>query len=263
MTSKKAVPSKPTEIYEWLVEQIREKEIRVGDQLPTEKSIMTRFGVNRTTVRTALSKFEKADMIMRRSGKGTFLIRDTPPQFVRTLNRLEVASQDSVTGTTTFHTFEKSWIDLPENIRMILNGKKSKHLHFKRVISVDGEPALLETTFLSEKLSNIFTDLDTNQPYYPLIEKYGGEHIASVKISFTSRKPTPEEAKLLKVDEHHACVTMQSQLFNDKNEVLEVLESLYRGDKYTFTMESAIEMPFSLNRVDSSNGSSYRTTTFR
>lgn len=244
--TKKNVHTRHLEIYDWLIEQINTKTICVGEQLPTEKSIMERFNVNRTTVRTALSKLEKADMIMRRSGKGTFLIRNTPPQFARTLNKLEVASQDGVTGNTMYTTLEKKWIELPDDIRMIINGKNSKHLAFKRIISIDGELALLEKTFLNDKLSGIFEDLDTNQPYYPLIEKYGNERISHVKVSFTSRNPTCEEQKLLNIKQNHPCITMQSQLYNDKGEVLEVLESLYRGDKYIFTMEAAVEVPFNM-----------------
>lgn len=244
---KKVLTNKHVEIYEWLIDQVKEKKICVGDQIPTEKGIMEQFNVNRTTVRTAMSKLEKADMIMRRSGKGTFLIRNTPPQFARTLNKLEVASQDCVTGKTTFNTLEKKWVELPEDIKMILDGKNDEYLSFKRIISVDGEAVLFERTFLNDRLSDIFEDLDTNQPYYPLIEKYGNECISHVKISLTTRKPTVEEQDLLRIDEHHPCITMQSQLFNEKDEVLEVLESVYRGDKYTFTMESAIELPFNVN----------------
>ena len=236
--AKKKTTTKNQEIHQWLLEQIRTKKIRVGDQLPTEKSIMERFGVNRTTVRTALSKLEKADMIMRKSGKGTFLITDTPTQFVRTFNRLELASSDAVSGNTEFNTIEKTWVDPPQNIRLLLNGSTGQHLSFTRVISVDGEPSLLEKTYLSKKLSDIFVDLDTNQPYYPLIEKYGGEKVSHVKISFTAKKPDETQQRLLGIDEHHPCIAMQSQLFNTNYEILEVLESFYRGDKYLFTLES-------------------------
>ncbi len=177
--SKKVLHTKHLEIYNWLIEQINTKRICVGDQLPTEKSIMEQFNVNRTTVRTALSKFEKADMIMRRSGKGTFLIRNTPPQFARTLNKLEIASQDGVTENTTYTTIEKKWVELPEDIRMILNGKNSKHLAFKRIISIDGELALFERTFLNDKLSDIFEDLieEINSKRYGKKYSYNLENI--------------------------------------------------------------------------------------
>lgn len=236
--SKKMIHTKPQEIYNWIIDQIQCQKIRVGDQLPTEKSIMEQFDVNRTSVRTALSRLEKADMIMRKSGKGTFLISETPPQFVRTFNQIEIASLDAVSGNTVFNTIEKTWLVPPKNVQLLLNSNCEKHLSFTRVISVNDEPSLVEKTYLSEKLSTIFTDLDTNQPYYPLMEKYGGEKLSHVKVSFTAKNPDANQQKLLNIDEHHPCITMQSQLFNKDLEVIEVLESVYRGDKYLFTLES-------------------------
>lgn len=236
--SKKMIHTKPQEIYNWIIDQIQCQKIRVGDQLPTEKSIMEQFDVNRTSVRTALSRLEKADMIMRKSGKGTFLISETPPQFVRTFNQIEIASLDAVSGNTVFNTIEKTWLVPPKNVQLLLNSNCEKHLSFTRVISVNDEPSLVEKTYLSEKLSTIFTDLDTNQPYYPLMEKYGGEKLSHVKVSFTAKNPDANQQKLLNIDEHHPCITMQSQLLNKDLEVIEVLESVYRGDKYLFTLES-------------------------
>lgn len=230
--------TKHEKIYRWILGRIQNSEIRIGDQLPTEKSIMERFKVNRTTVRTALAKLEKADMIIRKSGKGTFLIADTPPQFVRTFNRIEIVPNDAITGETVFNTIEKAWIDLPGHIRLILNSKSERHLSFTRVISVDEEPSLIEKTYLSGKLSKIFVDFDTNQPYYPLIEKYAGEQLSHLKIAFTAKIPDASQQKLLNVDATHACIAMQSQLFNTAHQILEVVESLYRGDKYLFTLDS-------------------------
>jgi GntR family transcriptional regulator len=230
--------TKNQKIYQWLIEQIQSKKINVGDQLPTEKSIMAQFGVNRTTVRTALSKLEKADMIIRRSGKGTFLIANTPPQFVRTFNRIELVTKDSLSGKTVFNTIEKKWLEPSDRIRLVLGHSAKELLSFTRVISVNDEPSLIEKTYLSYKLSKIFTDLDVNQPYYPLIAKYAGERLSHLKISFTAKKPNSEQQALLNIDEHHPCISMQSQLFNQDNQPLEVVESLYRGDKYLFTLES-------------------------
>lgn len=237
-TMQKKPHTKYQKIYQWLLDQISNKEILVGDQLPTEKIMMERFNVQRTTVRTALAKLEKADMIMRKSGKGTFLLNDRPPQFVRTFNRIEILPHDSISGDTVFNTVEKKWVDPPKNIRLLLNSNAGDHLFFTRVISVGNEPSLIEKTYLSKSLSDIFVDLDTNQPYYPLIKKYAGEELSHVKISFTAKNPDAHQQKFLDIEPHHPCIVMQSQLFNTNYQILEVVESVYRGDKYLFTLES-------------------------
>ena len=45
-----------------------------GDQLPTEDELMEQFGVSRATVRRALADLSDQGLLVRRAGKGTFVI---------------------------------------------------------------------------------------------------------------------------------------------------------------------------------------------
>ena len=47
---------------------------RPGDKLPTEAELSARFGVNRHTVRHALSALAEADLVHARRGAGVFVI---------------------------------------------------------------------------------------------------------------------------------------------------------------------------------------------
>jgi len=65
------------QIREILVRRI-EREMRVGDQLPTEHTLCEEFGVSRETVRDALSGLEADGLISRTPGHGTFVSRLPP-----------------------------------------------------------------------------------------------------------------------------------------------------------------------------------------
>lgn len=65
------------QIREILVRRI-EREMRVGDQLPTEHALCAEFGVSRETVRDALAGLEADGLISRTPGHGTFVARLPP-----------------------------------------------------------------------------------------------------------------------------------------------------------------------------------------
>src|SRR6266404_5571290 len=56
-----------------LAGEIADGDLRVGDQLPTEDSLISRFGVSRITVRRAIQNLVGRGLVEIRRGKGTFV----------------------------------------------------------------------------------------------------------------------------------------------------------------------------------------------
>src|SRR5258707_8054492 len=56
-----------------LAGEIIDGDLRVGDQLPTEDSLIARFGVSRITVRRAIQNLVSRGLVEIRRGKGTFV----------------------------------------------------------------------------------------------------------------------------------------------------------------------------------------------
>lgn len=79
------------EIVDALEHEIRTGHLLVGDKLPTEAEIMTRFDVSRTVVREALSGLQAAGLVQTRHGIGTFVRTPEPAGNYR------ISSQDFAT----------------------------------------------------------------------------------------------------------------------------------------------------------------------
>lgn len=58
-----------------LTSRIRDGELRPGDKLPPESSIMQSFGVSRTVVREALSRLQAGGLVETHHGIGTFVLQ--------------------------------------------------------------------------------------------------------------------------------------------------------------------------------------------
>jgi len=61
--------------------RIARGELRPGDQLPTERELVARYGVSRTVVREAVSTLRAGGLLSTRQGRGAFLLAppDPPP----------------------------------------------------------------------------------------------------------------------------------------------------------------------------------------
>lgn len=62
------------ELVESLTGQLRSRQIKPGDKLPTESTIMQTFGVSRGVVREALSRLQAAGLVQTHHGVGTFAL---------------------------------------------------------------------------------------------------------------------------------------------------------------------------------------------
>jgi GntR family transcriptional regulator len=56
-----------------LAGEIADGDLKIGDQLPTEDSLVARFGVSRITVRRAIQNLVSRGLVEIRRGKGTFV----------------------------------------------------------------------------------------------------------------------------------------------------------------------------------------------
>src|SRR5262252_2968384 len=69
-----------------LASEIADGDLRVGDQLPTEDSLISRFGVSRITVRRAIQNLVSRGLVEIRRGKGTFVAAPKITQELRELS---------------------------------------------------------------------------------------------------------------------------------------------------------------------------------
>lgn len=242
LTNYKQYLPKYVHIYEWLLQQIQSKKIQVGDKLPTEQELMERFHVNRVTIRSAIAKLQKANMVVRRRGKGTFLIADSPPKFVRSLQTVYSVSDDQVgEGTTVYKTLHREEITAPQKIASMLNLTLTDEiLVFTRVASSEGDPVVIEKTHLIPRLANCLKGMDLDTPYYVLLEKHCDTTPTRMTVSLKPVLPNEYEQEHLQIDAHHPCLAVESVLYDQRGEAVEVIQSVYRGDKYVFTGESDV-----------------------
>ena len=79
-------PDSPIPLYHQieraLLTLIREQNLSAGQKLPAEPELARRFGVTRTTVRSALERLVQQGVLSRQQGRGTFVVDPSPAQTI-------------------------------------------------------------------------------------------------------------------------------------------------------------------------------------
>lgn len=78
-------------LYEQIADNLQDliltKKLRPGDQLPTERELATKLGVNRTTAHQALQALQERGLIEMRVGAGTYVTEVLPSVVVDSIER--------------------------------------------------------------------------------------------------------------------------------------------------------------------------------
>jgi GntR family transcriptional regulator len=221
--------------------RIRRGDLRPGDRVPSEPELMRLHAVSRATAVRALEHLERAGLVRREQGRGTFvqaphLVQRQPvlgsfSQQVRrhghvpTQRLIELAA---VSGEEE-RSHERLWFgDTEELVRIV------------RVRVVDGEPVGLHKTVLpretAERASideNSFTAADAS--LYALLEAAGirvveaDEHLQAIGAS-------KAEARMLKVPAGTPLMRVVRVSFGSNGSPIEVTDARYVGDRFDYSV---------------------------
>lgn len=86
------LPIQSERLYERIVSQIQQRietgDLKVGDQLPSERELAEQFAVSRTAVREAVKALRQKGLVEIRPGRGTFITNETSDTIRNSLGML-------------------------------------------------------------------------------------------------------------------------------------------------------------------------------
>ncbi|WP_066646752.1 GntR family transcriptional regulator [Christensenella timonensis] len=131
---------------------IASKNILPGDKLPTEEEFCNVFGVSRSTVRAAIGELEEEGMVTRVRGKGTFIsktkLKRKMEQVYSFSHQMEASSLVPSSRLLEFKTIAAS-----DGLIDLFGLEENDPVYeIVRLRMANGEPLLLETTFLPVKV---------------------------------------------------------------------------------------------------------------
>lgn len=226
--------------YHLQIKDILAKEIVNGtykERIPSERDLMDRFSVSRTTIREAISHLVSEGVLERIHGKGTFISQKPPVhEWLDSLNSLTetVKKMGMVPGSKLLHS---GMVKKDRFISEILNVEQ--YFTIERLRTADATPIAIERHYYRREIGKRLVEYDlASTTIYDLLEQDLGIEIEEAEQFISSKVVSEEDAMDLDIppDSNVLCV---ERLMTDANgETIEYYTSIFRPDMYVFRMKT-------------------------
>lgn len=222
------------QVYTVLAQRVRDGEWGADAPMPTEQEFAATFGVSRVTIRKALNMLQEEGLILRQQGRGTFAL--PPPKRPGRANfsgLLENVVDFELRTRVRVLAFER--IALSEDAALLLDcAPGAPALRIVRVRSDSQSPFSYTTTYVPEPEAGLLTEGSLgNLTVSSALEK-AGVQAASAEQRLSATVAGVEVAKHLRIEVGAPLISMVRVMRNEDGRPVEVIQALYRPDKYEY-----------------------------
>ena len=215
-------------LYELLSAALQDGTIPPGGALPSEPQLCTRHGISRTTVRRALDRLEREGRIVRRRGSGTYAReRQARPRLSIELHDMRAPRESRAAA----RTLRFDTAPVPQALRAIAAEIGSTACFLQRLLSCEGEPLALTSTYLPDSIGRrVPRPIRSGASLITMLAALG--HPAeTVTCSVGAVPADAEAARVLQVPLGSPLVRVRAVLTGEAGELRAVTESLCRSDR--------------------------------
>lgn len=229
------------QIADELRQNINEEIYKAGEKLPTEEQLSVRFGVNRHTLRKAISLLTSEGLLRVDQGRGTFVantvIRYPIGKRVRYNETLKAQGHEA--GFKFLRSLEVPAESAVAEALEIQVGTPVGLM--ERLGLADGQPISVSANYFPLFL---FPDILTHCQQAPSISKmfreiYGCDHIRRV-TRISARMVKQQDARLLELPLNHPILLAEAVNVDQDGRVIQYGVTRYRGDRMELVFENTL-----------------------
>ncbi|WP_078411885.1 GntR family transcriptional regulator [Priestia abyssalis] len=227
-----------SKVKEEIIRLIKEEEYKPNTLLPTEAEFCEKFGVSRTTIRTALQQLSTEGYIYREQGRGTFVSDSKVKQTLSTTD-VKFGEQLMTQGKKPLiKVLSLQVVPADEFLAGLFQLKEGDPINrLERIRYADEEPLQYETAYLPWYKTPGLDREECEKSLYKLLDVQFGLII----------KKTVEQLELFLADEVIAdklsisvntpCFLMETYAYLEDGTPIEYSKAVFRGDRANFVIE--------------------------
>ena len=219
-----------------IIERIRAGQLRPGMRIPSENELIHEHGISNTTARKVLYEIEAGGWCTRIKGKGTFVARNVHRSATRILgftrNMLEAGYAPS-TKVLDARRVEAGYVTTINGRRYAMSGPVYK-IH--RLRFADNTPMMIEVRYISMVFCPGIETRDFTGSLYDIYEKDYGLHLGEIHQMLGTIMLDAGTQRFFDLAKPVPAFRVEGVTFCGKEMILEMEDSIYRGDKYRFSV---------------------------
>lgn len=204
----------------------------VGQAIPSERQLSAQLGVSRLTLRAALEDLAREGYLVRRRGAGTFV---SEPKIAQELTMTSFTDDMRRRGLRPgSRTLELRIRPAGARLGRLLHVSPSEPVVVARRLRLaDGESMAIETLYVREAHVPGLTAKDLEElSFYELLRDRYGLVIVGGEQTIEPTVTDEEESAALGVPLHSPAFRFERVTHSESGEIVEFVESIYRGDRY-------------------------------
>jgi GntR family transcriptional regulator len=218
-----------------LAGEITDGDLRVGDQLPTEDSLVARFGVSRITVRRAIQNLVTRGLVEIRRGKGTFV---AAPKITHDLKELSgfVEDMHALGRKPAARVIGKEIVPANATVaRQLALTRGERVVRIRRVRLADGVPLSFDETYLPLEIGKKIINNNLKvEPIFSLLERKYDVPLIEAEYKLDAVAAENEVATTLNVKPGSPIFRIERTSYSTGNRPVDYEMLYYRGDLVQF-----------------------------
>jgi GntR family transcriptional regulator len=222
-----------------IIDRIQKREFMPGSKIPSENEIIREYEVSNTTARKVLQEIENGGWAVKIRGKGTYV-------------------KDFVVGraATKILSFTKNMTDqglvpstlliknelLDKDISIMVSGKsytiQKPVCKIQRLRFANNVPMMYETRHISMHYCPNITKFDLEKSLYEIYQKEYHLNIMKIEQDISAIFLDKSSKMHLMIEKDIPGIKVEGVTFCGKDMILEGEKSIYRGDKYKFSVQA-------------------------
>lgn len=220
-----------------IIDLIQRGTLLPGSRTPSENEIIDTYRVSNTTARKVLKELEHAGWVTRVKGKGTFvrhkkIERSASRILGFTKNMIEEGRNPS-TKLVSIHVNEPAFTLVIQNREYTLSGPVCK---IQRLRLGDDEPVMFETRYISIRFCPEIYKKDLERSLYEIYENDYRLQLDEIHQTLSAIMLDEGLLRFFNVRHPIPAFKVEGVTMCGKGMILEMEESIYRGDLYRFSV---------------------------